>query len=110
MHYREEFADMMSQQGILSPQARHLKWVLSRTRKSEGPPIPKNEEADKAYTAAERAYVASCIFTELGYDTLIRTSYEDLAKNFTPCEDKTGQCSLDCYGKRMCEHEQRTKK
>ena len=104
MNYKEEFANMMSKQGILSPQARYVKWACSRIRKSEGPPIQKNEEADETYKAAERAYVANCIFSELGYDTLIRTSYEDLSSNFTPCDDKTGQCSFDCYGKRMCEY------
>ena len=107
MDYEQDFDDMMREQSVLSPTERRYKWVISRTRKSEGPPIPKNEDADITYNIAKRIYIATRIFFELGYDTLIHSSYGDLAQNFIPCKDKSGQCSLFCREKGMCKYEQR---
>lgn len=103
MSYEEEFNNMMHQQEVMSPQQRHYNRLFP-CHKNDNFQTSKNEEADKTYNAAKRAYIAYRVFVDLGYDVLIKTSYEDLACHFTPCEDKSGQCSFDCYGKRMCKY------
>lgn len=108
MDYEQDFDDMMCEQNVLNPAKRRYKWFISRTRKNEGPPIPENKDADNTYNAAKRIYIATRIFFELGYDTLIHSSYGDLAQNFIPCKDKSGQCSLFCREKGTCNYEQRT--
>lgn len=41
-------------------------------------------------------FVATYIFSTSGFDTLSRTQYKHFCDWFRPCEDQSGQCSVDC--------------
>lgn len=64
---------------------------------SDRPDLIKLEPGEvERYNDLHDKFMTAYIFATEGYETLCRTQYKILKDWFRPCEDPSGQCSLEC--------------